>query len=184
MSLDLNDVLYDWLEIADAATLWIAGDQSANFPFPQNEPLVGVYKFQATSQQMIDYAAGTFNLLNDNFDFRTESMVQATYSVDVFSFDVPQTALVVASKVIASLADPRVVELFYTNKIGYSGHEAIQDLTALESAQVKKRLKVNVNFNVNLSLLSTVDRIDSVPLDQAVTTDGGTVYNDNYTVES
>jgi hypothetical protein len=179
----LNDIGELLNTIALPQATWIKSDNASNPPVPQSELLYGYFSISSTEKIMQPYGdPGIFNTLTNKFDFKAYSSIIATISLDLYSFDLEQSAINGMADVLTSFYTPPVEEFLYLKGLGLRTWSNIRNLTALESANVKKREQVDVTFNVIHQVDLEVDRVVSVPIDQNIDVDGEIV-TDSYIVE-
>ena len=164
----LNDVVYEWLSLTFPEVDWRFDGQVNAYPMPQNDGVFGFIRLTHLENLAVNLHTDTFNEADEKIDRTLKNSYKARVSIDIYSQDESNAATdaaLVAAKIVAYLDDVNVKEYFDSNNVGFLYVDSIQDLSLIESGQIRKRWHVETYFNIEMSYDTQIGFISSIPLD-------------------
>lgn len=166
----LNDSIFTWLKIATILDdKYIrAGDQLSVPPKPIDSELFIIYRITSLTNESLGgfkdtYDAGLDIISRDMYNFQ-----KARVSIDIYGNDSKvnhSDAMHIGTKIQSHLQNPAVLEYFYANDVGYLYHDALQNLSSIESGQTRSRCHLEAYFQIKTSFSTEVQYISEAPVD-------------------
>ena len=168
----LYDAIYEWLSTASPDTLWMLGDQVSSPPRPQDAGSFGYYIVTEAKNLSMGNQRRTYNEATDKIDIDLINSEVVTVAIDIYSqneVEDGKDAETIARRVIAYAQSTRIDEYFYSNDIGFLKFTKRNNMSEIESGQVRKRFRIECEFFIHTEVATEVDRIVEAPFTLAVT---------------
>ena len=164
----LNGVVKNWLSTTFPSVDWRFDNQVNAYAMPQSNGVFGYVRLTHLENLAVSLRTDTFNEADEKIDRTLKNSYKARISIDIYGQDesIEATdAALVATQLVAYLDDETVKEYFDSNNVGFLYVDGIQDLSLIESGQIRKRWHIEAYFNIEMSYDTQIGFISSIPVD-------------------
>lgn len=166
----LNDSIFTWIKTATGLSdkFIRAGDQLSVPPKPQEAELFVIYRITSLANQSIGGFKDEYNSQSDMIERTMYNFDKARVSIDVYGQNSKinsSDAMHKGTQIQAHLQNPEVLEYFYENDVGYLYHDALQNLSFIESGQTRSRCHLEAYFQIKTWFATDVQYIGKAPVD-------------------